>query len=115
MSNPDRPPEQATFATERHPHLRIVIPAIVAVAFLMEQLDSTVIVDGDPEHGDQPGHDAAPLNLAVTAYVLALAMFIPLSGWLADRFGSRRLFALSLFVFTLGARFSAASRRASRC
>jgi EmrB/QacA subfamily drug resistance transporter len=91
-----------TFATERHPHLRFVIPAIVAVAFLMEQLDSTAIVTAIPSMATSLGTTPLRLNLAITAYVLALAMFIPLSGWLADRFGSRRIFALSLFIFTLG-------------
>jgi EmrB/QacA subfamily drug resistance transporter len=102
MSNPDRPPEPPSFATERHPHLRIVIPAIVAVAFLIEQLDATVIVTALPAMATSLGTTPIRLNLAITAYVLALAMFIPLSGWLADRFGSRRIFALSLFVFALG-------------
>ncbi len=102
MSPSERPPEPVTFATERNPKLRFIIPGIVAVAFLMEQLDATVIVTAIPAMADSLGTTPLRLNLAVTAYVLALAMFIPLSGWLADRFGSRRIFALSLFVFTLG-------------
>ncbi|MEJ0012963.1 MAG: DHA2 family efflux MFS transporter permease subunit [Bauldia sp.] len=102
MSNPDLPPEPPTFATERHPHLRLIIPAIVAVAFLIEQLDATVIVTALPAMAVSLGTTPIHLNLAITAYILALAMFIPLSGWLADRFGSRRIFALSLFVFALG-------------
>jgi EmrB/QacA subfamily drug resistance transporter len=102
MSDPERPPEPPSYATERHPHLRVVIPAIVAVAFIMEQLDSTVIVTALPAMAESLHTTPLRLNLAITAYVLALAMFIPLSGWLADRFGSRRIFALSLLVFTIG-------------
>ena len=81
---------------------RAVIPTIVAVAFLMEQRDATVIVTAIPSMADSLGTTPLRMNLAVTAYVLALAMFIPLSGWLADRHGARRIFALSLLVFTLG-------------
>jgi EmrB/QacA subfamily drug resistance transporter len=102
MPDPERPPEPPSYATERHPYLRIVIPAIVAVAFIMEQLDSTVIVTALPAMAESLHTTPLRLNLAITAYVLALAMFIPLSGWLADRFGSRRIFALSLLVFTIG-------------
>jgi EmrB/QacA subfamily drug resistance transporter len=99
---PDTVPEPTIFPTERNPRLRILIPGIVATAFLMEQLDATVIVTAIPNMAESLGTSALRMNLAVTAYVLALAMFIPLSGWLADRFGSRRIFALSLLVFTLG-------------
>jgi EmrB/QacA subfamily drug resistance transporter len=99
---PDTLPEPLSFPTERNPRLRIVIPTVVAVAFLMEQLDSTVIVTAIPRMAESLDTTALRLNLAVTAYVLALAMFIPLSGWLADRYGARRIFALSLLLFTIG-------------
>jgi len=102
MTSPDTPAEATAFPTERSPRLRILIPSIVAIAFLMEQLDSTVIVTAIPRMAETLGTTPLRMNLAVTAYVLALAMFIPLSGWLADRFGARRVFALSLLVFTLG-------------
>ncbi len=94
--------EPPAFLTERSPHLRFVIPAIVATAFLMEQLDQTVIITAIPSMAESLHTTPLSLNLAVTAYVLSLAMFIPLSGWLADRFGPRRIFALSLLVFTVG-------------
>jgi len=96
----DAPPP--TFVTELKPHLRFVIPAIVATAFLMEQLDQTVIVTAIPAMARSLNTTPVSLNLAITAYILSLAMFIPLSGWLADRFGARRIFALSLLVFTVG-------------
>ncbi|HEY0199836.1 MAG TPA: DHA2 family efflux MFS transporter permease subunit [Rhodanobacter sp.] len=98
---------QATpmFAVERDPRLRLLIPAIVAVAFLMEQLDSTIIVTAVPAMARSLGVTPLSMNLAVTTYVLALAMFIPVSGWFADRFGARRIFALALIVFTIGSVF----------
>lgn len=96
------PQEPSTFATERDPRLRFIIPGIVAVAFLMEQLDSTIIVTAIPDMAASLGTTPLRMNLAITTYVLTLAMFIPVSGWFADRFGARRIFALALFVFTLG-------------
>ncbi|WP_158883816.1 DHA2 family efflux MFS transporter permease subunit [Rhodanobacter sp. L36] len=103
--------EQATvqetpqFAVERDPRLRLLIPGIVAVSFLMEQLDSTIIVTAVPAMARSLGVTPLSMNLAVTTYVLALAMFIPVSGWFADRFGARRIFALALIVFTVGSMF----------
>ncbi|WFS00164.1 DHA2 family efflux MFS transporter permease subunit [Rhizobium tumorigenes] len=90
------------FATERDPRLRFIIPAVVAVAFLMEQLDSTIIVTAIPAMSHSLAVTPLAMNLAVTAYILTLAMFIPVSGWFADRFGARRIFALSLLIFTIG-------------
>lgn len=67
----------------------------------MEQLDSTVITTAIPDMAR--GLDATPLemNLAITSYILSLAVFIPVSGWLADRFGERRVFVAALGVFTV--------------
>ena len=90
------------FPTQRNPRLRLIIPLVVAVAFLMEQLDSTVITTAIPQMAKSL--DATPLrmNLAVTTYVLTLAVFIPVSGWFADRFGARKIFVLALLIFTIG-------------
>ena len=90
------------FAVERDPRLRFIIPGIVAVAFLMEQLDQTIIVTAVPQMAQSLGVSPLALNLAITTYILALAIFIPVSGWFADRFGARRIFMLALGVFTLG-------------
>ncbi|MDE1992307.1 MAG: DHA2 family efflux MFS transporter permease subunit [Rhizobiaceae bacterium] len=94
--------EGQTFAIDRDPSLRYIIPAVVAVAFLMEQLDSTILVTAVPDIAKSLATTPVRMNLAVTTYILTLAMFIPVSGWFADRFGARRIFALSLFIFTLG-------------
>jgi EmrB/QacA subfamily drug resistance transporter len=98
----DKEPTEPGFAVERNPSLRFIIPGTVAVAFLMEQLDSTIIVTAVPDMARSLGTTALSLNLAITAYILTLAMFIPVSGWFADRFGARRIFALALLIFTLG-------------
>jgi len=84
------------------PRLRLLIPLVVAIAFLMEQLDSTIITTAIPAMALSLGTTAVQLNLAVTAYVLTLAVCIPLSGWFADRFGARRIFILALALFTAG-------------
>ena len=82
--------------------LRLLIPMIVAVAFMMEQIDTTAITTALPSMAASFGRSAVSLNLAVTAYLISLAVFIPVSGWVADRFGMRRTFVAALAVFTLG-------------
>jgi EmrB/QacA subfamily drug resistance transporter len=93
--------DEQRFAIQRNPRLRILIPVVVAIAFLMEQLDSTIITTAIPAMAHSLATTPVRMNLAVTAYVLALAVFIPLSGWFADRFGARRIFILSLAIFTI--------------
>ena len=95
-------PGDHVFATVRNPRLRLIIPIVVAFAFLMEQLDSTVITTAIPDMARNLGTTPLRMNLAVTTYVLTLAVFIPVSGWFADRFGARRVFVLALIVFTVG-------------
>ena len=75
---------------------------IVACALFMENMDSTVIATALPTIADSFGENPLRLNLAITAYLLSLGIFIPLSGWLADRFGSRTVFCSAIVVFTLG-------------
>ncbi len=94
--------DTSIFAVERDPKLRFIIPAVVAVAFLMEQLDQTIIVTAIPDIAASLGTVPLRMNLAITTYVLTLAMFIPVSGWFADRFGARRIFMLALFIFSVG-------------
>ena len=75
---------------------------IVACANFMQNLDSTVIATALPAIGLSLGEDPLRLNLAITSYLLSLAIFIPLSGWTADRFGARTVFRLAIFGFILG-------------
>ena len=79
-----------------------LLPLIVACALLIENMDSTVISTSLPAIARATWHraDRAP-QLALTAYLLSLAVFIPVSGWVADRFGART-FASAIFVFLLG-------------
>jgi EmrB/QacA subfamily drug resistance transporter len=99
MSNAAAEP---SFATQRDARLRILIPMVVAIAFFMEQLDSTIVTTAIPDMARSLTTTPVRMNLAVTAYVLTLAVFIPLSGWFADRFGARRIFILALAIFTIG-------------
>ena len=78
------------------------LPLIVASALFMENLDSTIIATALPQIAFALHADPLQLSLAITAYLLSLAVFIPLSGWLADRHGARRVFRLAILVFTLG-------------
>jgi Arabinose efflux permease len=79
-----------------------VTPLILAVALFMEQMDSTVIATSLPAIAADIGTEPIALKLALTAYFVALAIFIPISGWLADRFGAKNIFRLAIFVFMLG-------------
>ena len=72
------------------------------MAFLMEQLDATIVTTAIPAMARALDTSPIRMNLAISAYVLTLAIFIPLSGWCADRFGMRRVFMAALAVFTLG-------------
>ena len=76
------------------------IATLVAAAFFMENLDSTVIVTALPQMARSFGTDPLGLNLGVTAYTLTVAVFIPISGWMADRFGARHVFAAAIAIFT---------------
>ena len=75
---------------------------IVASAFFMQNLDSTVIATAMPTVARAFGADPVHKNVALTSYLLSLAVFIPASGWVADRYGGRNVFRLAIAVFTLG-------------
>jgi len=78
-----------------------LIALIVAAAFFMETLDGTVIATALPSMAQSFGVGAIQLSIGITAYMLTLAIFIPASGWLADRFGARTIFCGAIGVFTL--------------
>ncbi len=80
----------------------IVTPLIVATALFMEQLDGTVLATALPAMAADLHEDPVALKLALTSYLLSLAVFIPLSGWAADKFGARRVFRAAIAVFTIG-------------
>ncbi|WP_250037422.1 MFS transporter [Paractinoplanes maris] len=74
---------------------------LVAGAFFMEILDATVIAPAAPHIARDLGVQPVTVNVAITAYLLTLAVFIPISGWLTERFGARRVFTVAIVVFTL--------------
>jgi EmrB/QacA subfamily drug resistance transporter len=75
---------------------------LVAGAFFMENLDSTVVVTALPEMAKSFGVQPVDVNVGIMAYVLTLAVLIPASGWAADRYGSRAIFASAIAIFTFG-------------
>ena len=75
---------------------------IVACALFMQNLDSTVISTALPTMARAFGAEPVHMNVALTSYLLSLAVFIPTSGWIADRFGARRVFRAAIIVFTVG-------------
>jgi EmrB/QacA subfamily drug resistance transporter len=79
-----------------------LIPLIVATALFMENMDSTVIATSLPAIAADIGTSPLTLKLAITSYLLSLAVFIPASGWTADRFGARMVFSLAVAVFMVG-------------
>lgn len=87
---------------EASPSSKRLLPWLVAVAFFMESLDTTILNTAVPAIA--AALKVAPLSMkaVLSSYTLSLAVFIPISGWMADRFGSRRVFAGAIGVFTLG-------------
>lgn len=77
-------------------------PLILATALFMENMDSTVIATSLAAIAADIGTDPISLKLALTAYLVALAIFIPISSWMADRFGARRVFRTAMLVFMIG-------------
>lgn len=75
---------------------------IVAAALFMENLDTTIIATALPDIASDIGSSPLKVNLAITSYLLSLSIFIPLSGWMADRFGARRVFSSAIAVFMAG-------------
>ena len=78
---------------------------LVAGAFFMEFLDGTVIATALPDMAKSFGVEAVALNIGISAYLITLAVLIPASGWIADRFGARNVFTLALAIFTLASVF----------
>ncbi|MGC4073075.1 MAG: DHA2 family efflux MFS transporter permease subunit [Nibricoccus sp.] len=81
---------------------KLVLPWLVAVALFMENLDATIINTAVPTMSASLGVDPLSLKAVLTSYTLSLAVFIPISGWMADRFGTKRIFLCAIALFTLG-------------
>ena len=95
-AGPVRPPRLRTSGRTR------LTAVIVACAMFMQNLDSTVIATALPTMAKAFGADPVHMNVALTSYLLSLAVFIPASGWVADRYGTRTVFRAAIAVFTLG-------------
>ena len=77
-----------------------IAPLIVGCAQFMHQFDGAVIATALPAMAESLNEDPVRLNLAITCYLLSLAVFVPISGWMADRFGAKRVFFWAIVVFT---------------
>ena len=79
-----------------------LLPWLVAVAFFMESLDTTILNTAVPAISSALGVAPLSMKAVLASYTLSLAVFIPISGWMADRFGTRLVFASAIGIFTLG-------------
>src|SRR5579872_3627498 len=95
LATPSLPPTSTSAS-------KAILPWLVAVAFFMESLDTTILNTAVPAISE--ALNVAPLSMksVLASYTLSLAVFIPISGWMADRFGTRRVFASAIGLFTLG-------------
>src|SRR5471030_1065735 len=87
----------------------VLMPFIIATALFMENMDGTVLSTSLPAIARDLGQDPIVLKLALTSYMLTLAVFIPASGWVADKLGARTVFCSAIIVFTLGSVLCGAS------
>jgi EmrB/QacA subfamily drug resistance transporter len=94
MSFPETPPPALEPADWR-------VPAIIGGALLMQTLNATVLTNALPTMAVSLGVEPLRLNLAITLYMLAAAVFLPVSGWAADRFGARRVFVAAILLYAL--------------
>lgn len=86
-----------------------VLPWLVAVALFMENLDATILNTAVPTMSASLGVEPLSLKSVLTSYTLSLAVFIPISGWMADRFGTKRVFSMAILFFMVGSLLCAAS------
>ncbi len=93
------PPSPTSQAGESATRL---LPWLVAVAFFMQSLDTTILNTAVPAIAGSMGVTPLDVKSVLASYTLSLAVFIPISGWMADRFGTRRVFAAAIGLFTLG-------------
>lgn len=84
-----------------------VVPLIIAASFFVEELDASIITTSLPQMAADLGVSSTQLGSAVTAYMISLAVFLPISGWVADRFGARRTYCTAMVVFAVGSLISA--------
>ncbi|WLI76956.1 multidrug transporter subunit MdtD [Kosakonia sp. H02] len=88
--------------TEKKARSMAGLPWIAAMAFFMQALDATILNTALPAIAQSLNRSPLAMQSAIISYTLTVAMLIPVSGWLADRFGTRRIFMLAVSLFTLG-------------
>jgi len=103
---------QRWFGRKLWPEIRpeLFVPLIVACALLMENVDGTVITTSLPMIARDLGMDAIVLKLGLTAYLVSLAVFIPISGWMADKFGGRTVFCAAIATFMVSSMLCGVAR-----
>src|SRR5258706_3010411 len=79
-----------------------IVPTVIAGAFFMDGLDSSIISTSLPQMATSFHVSPSQMSAAITSYLISLAIFIPISGWIADRFGARSVFCGAIGFFTLG-------------
>ena len=79
-----------------------IVPLVVASPLFLQNVDSSVMATALPSIASSLDVDVLHLNLAITSYLLSLAVFLPLSGWVAERFGAKRVFCTAIAMFSLG-------------
>src|SRR5271154_1483782 len=97
--SPIKDPSSQTSLTASSKRL---LPWLIAVAFFMESLDTTILNTAVPTIAAALHVTPLSMKSVLASYTLSLAVFIPISGWMADRFGTRRVFASAIGIFTLG-------------
>jgi EmrB/QacA subfamily drug resistance transporter len=87
-------------------HSRYLIPWLIAFALFMEKLDATIVSIAIPQMAKSLAENPISLKFAITSYLLSLAIFIPISGWIADKFGTKKIFIMAMSVFIVGSALS---------
>ncbi|MFD2940155.1 DHA2 family efflux MFS transporter permease subunit [Flavobacterium notoginsengisoli] len=86
-----------------------LLPWVTAIAMFIQSLDGTILNTSLPSIAKDMGYSPTEMHSVIVTYTLTLAMFIPLSGWLADKFGTRTMFMIAVFLFVTGSLFCALS------
>lgn len=85
------------------------LPLVTAIAMFMQSLDGTILNTSLPSIATSMNYSPLEMQSVIVSYTLTLALFIPLSGWLSDKFGTKKMFIIAVFLFTLGSLFCAIS------
>lgn len=113
-NKPQRPPVEAQAVMVETPHVRSssssMIAAIIGAAMLMQTLNATVLSNALPTMARALDVEPLRLNLAITSYLLAAAVFLPISGWLADRYGAKRVFLWAIGFYALSSALCGAAQ-----